>query len=496
MLDTQIEGATTMTQGKMNKRAGSKLPDAKTNTTSTLHDEVREKIFVLCKKFNKSNINQPSPFSAPEMIVMALLVARKPSLAPEEILGWIFKAFKYFNNRAIDEHARARIAGSWDYTHDFSRVLRDFQAAFDCWEAPIYSIDPCQVVMRKCVQNAKFEMTTPVSEGRIFLRKWMDYDCQRRKSVSKSVSKKDNKLDNKTLLDLLPELRLIIFEMVFAFKWPGLLVREGEFRLIKRIHDQKPPVDPDEDMLCAPSIQTILSLLSVNSQTYEEALPCFYFQNIFFFDTVRDFAKFAQHTTEERRSLLTNEFIIYNSSFRRLKGFEYGAKVLSQLTNLKCLELGTCDGTWLDPNISKAVHGTHLFAEPSHLPGIQDIAFSLHQAEGFKIRGNCPRIRKFLEGEVAKLVAAGKSKEVERLKNAEKLRQAPSFKAAEKLKNAKKRKYKQTFNTSMTEPGTGGRSSQYDAQSLIDLLNDQEFSDVDLDDDELPPPKRRKRMSV
>lgn len=222
---------------------------------------------------------------------------------------------------------------------------------------------------------------------------------------------------------------------MFAFKWPGLIVRSNEFRTFKRISDKKGNLNADITTLRAPSIETMLSLLSVSKAMYSEALPCFYSKNSFFFDTVSEFAHFAQNTSAERRGLLRNIVIMYNSTARGLAGFDKGAKFLSKFKKLQCLEIAVMDDTWFDAETVRELKGDALFKEPKDLPGIKDVAFALHRAASFNIHGPCPRIRQCLEKTVDRLAEADKTKEVERLRKAEQLANARSFKDAKRFED-------------------------------------------------------------
>lgn len=143
---------------------------------------------------------------------MALLFAGEPdqSLLASEILAWILKAFKYFNNRAIDEYAKARIRGSAEFDFDFSIVVRDFFLSFDYWEAPIYST--CgEIVTTESAQNKELKFKTSFAEGRIFLRKWLDCKQPREQAFDLEMGETG---ETNTLLKLPREIRTIIFEMV------------------------------------------------------------------------------------------------------------------------------------------------------------------------------------------------------------------------------------------------------------------------------------------
>jgi hypothetical protein len=163
---------------------------------------------------------------------------------------------------------RKHLIGHAFFHGDSYIVLSDFYMAFDKWEAPIYSMGEQIVTSQVAEEWLKVNFYAPVFEGCLFLRKWFEADLAR--ETPSKVSNEQR--DTNTLLKLPLELRTINFEMVFAFKWPGLIVRRGEFRLFKRMSDGPSRLDVDNHTLRAPPIPSILALLSVNRAKYREAL--------------------------------------------------------------------------------------------------------------------------------------------------------------------------------------------------------------------------------
>ena len=239
-------------------------PEDSPSKPITFAREVRQEILALIAK-HQGNVDQQPPFSTQELIVMALMLARQsqPVLRASEILAWILRSFKYFQTKAIEEYAQARILGHAVFDSDpgSSVVLSDFYPAFDHWNAPIYSMSKEIVtVTSEVARTQKIKFCTSIPEVRIFLGKWLDREMAREKPFE--FTSEDG--DTNTLLKLPPEIRKIIFEMVFAFKWPGLIVRNGMFRLFKRLRDGPSNLNADENTLEAPPIQSILAFLRVN----------------------------------------------------------------------------------------------------------------------------------------------------------------------------------------------------------------------------------------
>lgn len=260
------------------------------------------------------------------------------------------------------------------------------------------------------------------------------------------------------------ELRNKIFEQVFAHHWPGLLVRPKGFKLLRRAAHET-LLNPAEETLSAAPVQTLMALVSVNQQCYKEALPLFYSANWFVFDTPSEYGKFVRGTTDNRLGMLRHVIVSYNSTWRTLKGFDLGARALATLTGLIDLDFNICDNTWFDPETIKANHGTQAFTQPKYLPGIEDMAYALYNAAHFKIRGQCPKIKGYLETQIAQLKIASKIKEVERLREAERRRQAKSYKelkdASQDATTASSRQAKASSEQKVSS--LGGNSSRSNA---------------------------------
>lgn len=276
-----------------------------------------------------------------------------------------------------------------------------------------------------------------------------------------------------------------IFEYALNFEYPGLIIREEGFRLYKRKNENAVvSASVNNATLRGPGIQTLMALFSVNRQCYNEALPIFYSKNWFAFDSPYEFAKFVQHTTDERLGLVKHVIIHYSSTFRGLKGYELGANTLSKRKGIKNLQLAVCDDSWFDQKTVREEYGYNadVFSKPQDLPGISNIAFALSNASNFKIIGECPKVKQYLMTEIAKLKLAERVKEVEGLRRAEKLREARSFKEAEGLAEKeiskgsgpkKRASTAQGMSSTQGSSGTGG-SGAVDklSSSLSQLVRD------------------------
>lgn len=350
------------------------------------------------------------PFSLPEMMVIAMVMSQKESLLATELMAEVFKCFKYYGFQAIDDLTKAR-KQTENYELDFRCVyasaLGNFNDGVDCFEAPFYDAKNNAVVTGESARKEDVRISCPINEAALYLRKYQGYD----RPYTTGQSRK--------LLDLPNEMISKIFEAVLVFDSPGLLVRPKGYRVLKR-KDEQFEYDTDNPTLELPPTQELLALLSVSKFCYYEGLKVFYSGNTFIFDTIHEFAKFVKGTTKERLAKLRNVTVNYLSTFRGLYGFVAGAKTISNGARLKLkrFELVSLDASWFDKEFSQKVGGHEVFASPESLPGIHDLAFALSNATSFIISNNCPRIKKFLHTEIAKIKLAKDKKEIEALKQA------------------------------------------------------------------------------
>jgi hypothetical protein len=80
-----------------------------------------------------------------------------------------------------------------------------------------------------------------------------------------------------------------------------------------------------------------------------------------------------------------------------------------------------------------------VFEFPENLPGVQDIACSLHKATLYKIHALFDdRVRKFIDTYVDELEVVDRIREVERLSRAEELNKVKSFREAQRVADAER----------------------------------------------------------
>ena len=357
----------------------------------------------------------------------------------KDILRELLKTFKFYGQQAIDEYISARFS---DQCLSDIPVPSNFYGGFGCSEAPLYSADSTMVITSETAQTAGCLIHSPIADANVYLHKWLKNDCEQ---VPEQAL---------TFFSLPPEIRNCIYERVCTFGWPGLLVRPEGFRVTRR-KTSEDMLGEEVENLRAPPVQTLLELLLVNRQMYDEALPIFYGRNWFKFDTPYEFYKFIKGSADERVQLLRQVIITCDTTFRGIKGYELGAKALSTFTKLQSLEVIIHDKSWFDRELIRKVYGAENYSHPRELPGIQNLAYALNNAARFKIFGSCPQIRAYLATEIAKLKTAGMKGEVEKLRRAEQLREARSFKEIDKKRDSEE----EPKSTTSSRSGIGEESN-------------------------------------
>lgn len=400
-----------------------------------------------------NTVGEEPPFTPSELLVIALVVTQK-ALLPKDIIAWVLKRFKYYNTKCIEELASARVTEQHVSINQPHSIMTKLYAAFDSWQAPLFGVDKDEVVSSLSAKKNTFQIAVPsIGEAKIFLRKtFNNFDCPVVPHQKKH------------LLDLPAELKMIIFDMVLGFGYPGLAVTQDGYRVFRR-EDEHVIFSGGTGRFTLPP--QALSLLCVSKQTYADALPSFLSNNMFSFSSVYDLAQFAQK--EHRRKLLKRVCIKYKPDLAHMNEFSSAAGILSELAPLKTFELDFMDTWWIEP--SGVNFGRALANGPQKIPGIYDLAFTLYQATNVKFHGQFPHVKEFLAKEISKIQAARGSKEVERLADAEMLKQVSSFKEAARFQKARSRTSKPIIPGSTSDPG----SSNYDNHHIEQRKRNDHF---------------------
>ena len=226
-------------------------------------------------------------------------------------------------------------------------------------------------------------------------------------------------------LELPPELRNTIHEPVLRFPRAGIrvpsrfskrhvlrpLVREVD-ELVRGADWTTNPRDRDLNDIETAPIATVLSLLSVNKQVFEEAMPTFYACNVFHFMAPSELADMTHYKSSMRLQHLKHIYLVYSPGSRMTSdGDSLSSKVFSSLPALSVLEVEANDSRWFKMHPGQSDWGffaNRSYTEPQFIPNIQDLAVTLSKAKTFKLHGDCPRIGAYLRSEVDRLKFKGK----------------------------------------------------------------------------------------
>ena len=314
---------------------------------------------------------------------------------------------RYFKTQAIEQYVEC--ATYVEDNESPENIVPGFDAAFDCWEAPIY--DPKRKAVVSYYNDMLFtKVTVPVPQGIIFLRKWLEPE---RKGTFPFIG-------------LPPELRNTVYEMVFSFprteiyvqlekKGHGLALRQRELDNLSKEYICSTH-DAVNGLNSAP-MQTILALLSVNKQIYAESMPYFYRVNLFNFDTFESLIRFTKNVPMERLQHLGHVFLRLRASNTvgrlrsggyeiSLSAFQDAAAAISQISSLKALGIEMTDSPWLEMAVanSRKPRGQYRkFVKPEYIPGMAELASAASKADFWEIQGDCPLIEAYLRSKVEQL---------------------------------------------------------------------------------------------
>ena len=368
--------------------------DEDTAKTKEARARVREEIMNLIKPYRESN-KEPQ-FSAPELIVMALLSTTEPWLLLNDILRWIITTFKCYKEMALDDYA-SFFAEDSEYAQVPEVVIEGFHKAFDCWKAPLYNPNGTIVVepFNGYTDGTYMHVMVPVAAGRIFLRRWLEPE---RKGKF-------------PFLRLPAELRNTIYQMVFTFPKSGIYVGPRPLQgrgveLLQREDEEYSEhcswEDDPDSTLGSPPLQEVLALLSVNKQVYKEAMPFFYQINHFYCENPEAFMKFGCGVGQERFQHLRDIHINCGTRYRAHVGDSATAsEKLAQLKFIKKLEVNIHEVWWFNmPKWERQQYGrSSKYTKAEQLPGMKNLAIAATKAKVFSITGDCPRIKEYLESE-------------------------------------------------------------------------------------------------
>lgn len=367
----------------------------------SLRDEVQEVIRPY------TTAEEPPPFSGGELIVMALVDTDEDTLPKDRILRWVVKTFKYYHDAFIDIALR-NLSPDLDFRDGWGRgVFENITRAFTEYDLPIYE----SRMMLKKRNTVLCSVTTQAA--RVYLRRWLEPE---RKGTFQ-------------FLDLPPEIRNTIYELLFTFPSSGIHVQESEndgegseVYFLQRIDQPGSSLERWSDSrvngnpsMIKKSMEEILALFYVNRQVYKEAMPFFYMLNTFHFDHYSiELERFAlsmprsrfEHTRKLHLDLTggIEEWLIESWPEITL-GLSTKAVGFAELT------ISMTDDAWLSRGskarqLRKSGARTSRYSCIDEMPGFPDLAVVVARAEDVRWEGACSEIRLFIDMETEMIEAA------------------------------------------------------------------------------------------
>ncbi|KAI7235174.1 hypothetical protein KC330_g4391 [Hortaea werneckii] len=374
-----------------------------------LRSEVREVIRPY------TTADEEPPFSGGELVVMALVDTDEESLPKDLILRWIVNAFKYYHDVFLDKAFENLGPDFVFYDGSDGVVFENIPKAFTEYEVPI-----CESrVIDKKRYTSFWGVTSQAA--RIYLRDRLEPE---REGVF-------------PFLDLPPEIRNNIYELLLTFPSSGVHVQESEdddeegfdVYFLQRIDEPGSCGRKWSDSLCKgshfvikKSMDDILALLHVNRQVYEEAMPSRYMLNMLHFDTDSvELRKLAWSMPNSRFEYLRKLHLDLKDDVAEWL-IEVWPDVIEALSAKAVgsaeLRVSMTDDAWLGRGskarqLRKSGRRTSRYSCIDEIDGFTDLALVVARATVVHWEGECPLIRKFIEKEVARIQGGDHGTEVE-----------------------------------------------------------------------------------
>ncbi|KAK5729149.1 hypothetical protein LTR15_002291 [Elasticomyces elasticus] len=348
------------------------------------------------------------PFPIEELIVMAGVCSGKSPITGEDALEWIVQTFPYYTQAVLRKHVR--VASGREYFHTNS--MPDIPEALRHHAIPLVSVhDPATVTFNNHMTVKKYDV--PLPAARTFLRHHLEKD----------------RLGVFPFFDLPPELRNCIYMMMLLFDERGFkynyhrVVNPPGIKVFmqspSREGDQVPGANDGADMylstwanpgdwMTAPSFAKILGFLQTSKQIRNEAMPYFYRDNRFFFNTANDFAFAINSLETDRFKHLSDIHIKFEWTYEYPQDLPRALHRLATVENLRKLQLDfSTDDVWLKMEAKErrkmGVNRPRKFIRIDQIPIMVQLAFAASHADTLVITGQCTLIDGYITGEVARL---------------------------------------------------------------------------------------------
>lgn len=351
------------------------------------------------------------PYSAAELIIIVCLAYKSGYLKKADIVFAIVNTFPYFRDTAVRYYAEASaksVMDDQDSYHEYEapkEIVPEFKQAFDRFDVPLLDARDDSLVLSDTsdyLKHPNYPIRAPVRSGRIFLSKWLD----------------PHRNGSFNFLGLLAELRVCIYEMVFAFPCEGVLVIQNlrPFEVLRRA-DQTPDYELfdvymnreecDGEVLALPSRIQNLAFLQTNKQIYKEAVGCFYELNRFHIEYTG--FSFLVRLSIDRAEFLSDLSIYLDAStFRNLAfgNFVSAMSTIATAERLRRLRIMIHDREWMNKSFyirTGRRSRTTKITKYGQLPGFSVLAVACGKTTNLEIEGDCDIFKHWIEEAIAKI---------------------------------------------------------------------------------------------
>ena len=292
--------------------------------------DLRDKIEAAIHPWSNSS-NKP-PFAAGELIVMAL-VLHNEALTLRSIMRWLATSFRYYDtlvfssfweNLRYDNYSRAQRRATAKTADEFKK---EFEKTLNSYEFPVAKLRD---------QTGEDRLSISIAAAQIHLAERFGVEPQ----------------GTFPFLDLPPEIRSIIYEMVASYPQSGLILESDGLNKIEIRADTRdfstsfsmPSSQSPSSSLTVNPHQTIFSLLRASKQINEEFMSCFFNLNTFRFRGLSSLLLVSKRIPQFQTQHLRHIAFKYNLHEGHIATEAF--KWIASLDGLQRLDIHMDEGEW------------------------------------------------------------------------------------------------------------------------------------------------------